>query len=249
MHMACLMQCVCFINSYRIQPIIFQIHTKGKNMVKLFKKESQVEEFGKQHVELVYKSISKFKEVMACFYVGEFEKLDKKVAEVSKLEHDADIIRRQMEIEYYNGAFLPFDREDRIVLAELVDSVADMAEETAYQICLSRLQFPSKGQGDFEKFIDVIYDTVSVLKVCIEKLDVDLGEAIAKAHEVEDLEDDADIIERKIVKTLYQLYREEKIDILTLMELKNITKKLGNIVDRAENASDRALIIAAKRRG
>lgn len=218
-------------------------------MVKLFKKESQVEEFGKQHVKLVYKSMSKLKEVMACFYIGKFEELDKKVAELSKLEHDADIIRRQMEIEYYNGAFLPFDREDRIVLAELVDSVADMAEETAYQICLSRLQFPSKGQADFERFINVIYETVSVLKVCIEKLDVDLGEAIAKAHEVEDLEDEADAIERKIVKTLYQLYREEKIDILTLIELKNITKKLGTIVDRAENASDRALIIAAKRRG
>ena len=66
---------------------------------------------------------------------------------------------------------------------------------------------------------------------------------------MEDLEDDADVIERKILKTLYKLYREEKIDILTLMELKNITIKLGTIVDRAENASDRALIIAAKRRG
>ena len=33
------------------------------------------------------------------------------------------------------------------------------------------------------------------------------------------------------------------------MELRDITKMLGNIVDRAENASDRALIIATKRRG
>jgi predicted phosphate transport protein (TIGR00153 family) len=76
-----------------------------------------------------------------------------------------------------------------------------------------------------------------------------MGESIAKAHQVEDLEDDADIIERKITKTLYQLYKEDKIDILTLMELRDITKMLGNIVDRAENASDRALIIATKRRG
>lgn len=218
-------------------------------MVKLFGRESEVEKHGKVHVGLVYQSICKLREVMACFYESEFEKLDKKVAELSKLEHDADTIRRNMEIEYYNGAFLPFDREDRIVLAELVDSVADMAEETAYRICLSRLEFPSKGKGDFEKFMDVICYTVSVLRECIEKLDVDLRDAIAKAHEVEDLEDEADVLERKILKTLYQLYREEKIDILTLMELKNITIKLGTIVDRAENASDRALIIAAKRRG
>jgi uncharacterized protein len=222
---------------------------KSESMVKLFGKESKVEKHGKEHVEIVYESLIKLKEVMACFYTGDFVELDKKVGELSKMEHDADNIRRKMELEYYDGAFLPFDREDRIVLAELVDSVADMAEETAFGICLSRLNFPSKGQGDFEKFVDVIIKTISVLKDCIEKLDVDMRDAIHKAHEVEDLEDEADIIERKILKTLYQLYREDKIDILTLMELKNITIKLGTIVDRAENASDRALIIAAKRRG
>lgn len=218
-------------------------------MVKLFGKESQVEKCGQDHVEVVFKSVTKLKEVMACFYVGNFKKLDQKVYELSNLEHEADVIRRKMELEFYNGAFLPFDREDRIILAELVDSVSDMAESTGYSISLSRLNFPSKGQGDFEKFMDTIIDTVSLLKECIEKLDVDLGDSIAKAHQVEDLEDEADIIERKIIKTLYQLYKEEKIDILTLIELKNITTKMGNIVDRAENASDRALIIAAKRRG
>jgi predicted phosphate transport protein (TIGR00153 family) len=87
------------------------------------------------------------------------------------------------------------------------------------------------------------------LTLCVEKLDVDMGESVAKAHQVEYLEDEADAMERKIIKTLYNLYRDEKIDLFTLMELKNITIKLGTIVDRAENASDRALIIAAKRRG
>lgn len=218
-------------------------------MVKLFGKESKVEKYAREHVEIVYDSIIKLKEVMGCFYTDDFKKLDIKVAELSKLEHEADNIRRKMELEFYHGAFLPFDREDRIVLAELVDSVSDMAEETAYSIYLSRLKFPRNGQGDFERFMEVIINTVSVLKNCIRKLDSDMGDAIKKAHQVEDLEDKADEIERKILKTLYQLYRENKIDILTMMELKNITIKLGKIVDRAENASDRALIIAAKRRG
>ena len=218
-------------------------------MVKLFGRESQVEKFGKQHVELVYDCVKKLKEIMACFYQHEFDQVDEKVEELSKMEHKADVIRRQMEIQFYHGAFLPFDREDRIVLAELVDNVADMAQETGYRISLSRIHFPSKGQKDFENYIDVIIKSVSVLKECIENLDIDLGDAMAKAHEVEELEDKADVIVRKILKTLYQLYRDEKIGILTLMELNNIVLRLGNVVDRAEDASDRALIIAAKRRG
>jgi predicted phosphate transport protein (TIGR00153 family) len=65
---------------------------------------------------------------------------------------------------------------------------------------------------------------------------------------VEELEDKADVIERKIRKTIYQLYRDEKIGILTLIELNNVLT-LGNVADRAEDASDRALIMAAERYG
>ena len=79
-------------------------------MVKWFGKESVVEKHSKKHVELVYECIQKFKEVMDCFYQNEFDKMDEKVKAVTELEHKADIIRRQMEIEFFNGAFLPFDR-------------------------------------------------------------------------------------------------------------------------------------------
>ena len=51
--------------------------------------------------------------------------------ELSKLEHKADVLHRQMQKEYYHGAFLPFDREDRIVLAELLNNVVDWAEDAS----------------------------------------------------------------------------------------------------------------------
>lgn len=217
--------------------------------MKLFKKESQVENFAKKHVGLVNDSVKKLKDLMNYFYQNDFDKVNEKVNELAEIEHKADIIRRQIEIQFYNGAFLPFDREDRIVLTELVDNVSDMAQETAYNISLSRIHFPEKGKSDFEKFLNQICKSVTTLKECIDSLDDNLDNAVSKAHEVEVMEEEADIMERKILKTLYQLYRENKIGILTLIELKNITMRLGNVVDRAEDASDRALIIAAKRRG
>ncbi len=73
----------------------------------------------------------------------------KKWKKYPKLEHDADDIRRKMEIEFFKGAFLPFDREDRIILAEDVDSVADIIQETAFGICLARINFPSGYKEDF----------------------------------------------------------------------------------------------------
>ena len=207
-------------------------------MRNIFKRESQVEQYSKEHVDMVYESWSQLKILMEYFYNNEFDKVDKKVDVISKIEHDADDIRRKMEIEFYNGAFLPFDREDRIILAENVDSVADMCQETAFGICLSQIHFPKGYVNDFSDLIGSIQETVNALKKCIELLDEDLGKALQKAHEVEKLEDDVDKIERRILKRLYISYKNQEIDILTHIEIKSTVLRLGNIADRAENASD-----------
>lgn len=218
-------------------------------MRNLFKKESKVEEYSKVHVEMVYECLNQLKILMKNYYINDYKSIDKTVEEISRLEHEADEIRRKMEIEFFKGAFLPFDREDRIVLAEAVDSVADMTQETGYGICLSRVHFPDKFTDNFSDLTNSVYVTVSALKKCIELLDEDLGEALTMAHEVERLEDDVDKIERKILKKLYESYKNEEIDILTHIELKSTVLRLGNIADRAENASDRVPIIVAKRKG
>ena len=218
-------------------------------MRNLFKRESVVEQYSKEHVEMVYECLHQLNLLLEYFYKNDFEFIDKKVEEISKIEHDADDIRRKMEIEFFKGAFLPFDREDRIILAEEVDSVADIIQETAYGICLSRINFPTGYEEDFSDLMGSINETVTALKKCIELLDEDLGEALTKAHEVERLEDAVDKIERKILKRLYISYKNQEINILTQIELKSTVLRLGNIADRAENASDRIPIIVAKRKG
>jgi len=218
-------------------------------MRKLFGREIEVEKDSIEHVELVYSCVCKLKELMMHFCENEFDMVDRKVKEISRLENEADELRRKMEVEFYKGAFLPFGREDRIVLAELVDSVADMIQETAYGICLSRIKLPSTFRDDFLQLTDMICDTTLVLRECIKMLDVDLEAAVSKAHEVEEKEEMVNRIERVILRKIYKSYRKREFGILTLIELKDTVKRLGNIADRAENTSDRVLIIAAKRRG
>jgi len=218
-------------------------------MKNLFKRESKVEEYSKDHVETVYRCVNQLNVLMKHFYENDFESIEKTAHEIADLEHEADIIRRKMEIEFFNGAFLPFDREDRIILAEEVDSVADMTEETGFGICLSKINFPTIYKTDFMELTESVQNTVSALKKCIELLSEDLGQALDTAHEVESLEDVVDKIERKILRRLYEDYKKGEIDILTHIELKSTVLRIGNIADRAENASDRVPIIVAKRKG
>lgn len=218
-------------------------------MNRFFGKETEVEKYSKLHVRLVYECAHKLKDVMKHFYQHKFDLMDKEVEEITRYEHEADEIRRKMEVQFYQGAFLPFDREDRIILAELVDSVADATQSTAYAISIGRIDFPQEFEEDFIKLVDSSCNTVSVLKECIELLEKDLSAALDKAHEVEEFEEQGDLIERQIIHKLYDSYKTKKIDLFTFMELKNITEKIGNIADRSEDASDRIPIIVAKRKG
>ena len=43
------------------------------------------------------------------FYKGDFDAMESEVEEITQYEHEADEIRRKMEIQFYHGAFLPFD--------------------------------------------------------------------------------------------------------------------------------------------
>lgn len=218
-------------------------------MKKLFGRETNVENYSKLHVELVYGCVHQLKEVMEYFYNGNFDLMDIEVEEISRIEHEADEIRRKMEIEFYQGAFLPFDREDRIVLAELVDSVADATQSAAYAISLGKIKFPLSFKEDFIELVESSCEAVSVLRESVKILDTDLRVALDKAHEVEEKEEAGDKIERKIIPKIYEAYRNNEIDILTFIELKDITQKIGNIADRSEDASDRIPIIVAKRKG
>ena len=218
-------------------------------MKRFFGKETEVEKLSKLHVELVYQCAYKLIDVMEHYYGHDFEAMDDEVNEITRIEKEADEIRRKMEIEFFKGAFLPFDREDRINLAEHVDSVADAVESTAYAISLGKITFPEPFKEDFIELVKASCDAVSLLRDCIKMLDVDLGEALSKTHDIEEKEDEGDIIERRIISKLYESYRSEEISILKFIELKDITEKIGNIADRAEDASDRVPIIVAKRKG
>lgn len=218
-------------------------------MMKFFIRESKVERYTNEHLKKVHECYKKFEELMEAFYKGDCERVRELTREIAIIEHEADEIRRNMELEFYEGAFLPFDREDRIMLVESIDKVADAIESTAFTISLGKVGFPPEFKDHFTGMMDNIGKTVNALVECVELLEKDLGEAIAKAHEIERLEDETDILERNIIVGLYDAYRKNEIGVVKFLDLKEITRKLGNIADRAEDASDRALIIAAKRRG
>ncbi len=207
------------------------------------RKESRVKETISQHLEEVQSCLRVFKDMMDAYLDGnEFEELSYQVHE---REHDADKIRREIEREIYEGAFLPLFREDYITLVELIDKVANRAETVSDIVAQQHPHIPEEMRPGLKKMTATVLECFDPLVGIIEAFDSDWEEASRLAREVEELEQTVDQHEWNMIKELFEREDMELAEKLLARDLIHFT---ASISDRMEDASDRIDIMLVKRK-
>lgn len=199
-----------------------------------------------RHLEAVESTIIKLRELVEAYINGEIEKAESLMSEVEELERKADNLRREIETMLYQGAFLPVNRGDYARLSELVDSVADAAESAAHSLILAKPKVPADLKQEILKLLDYSLRTYQLLEEAVKALNTDVDEAIEYAKKTEIAEEDADKIEYSLLRKVFE---SEKITTFAKIIWDKAITKIGDIADRAEDASDQVLIMALKRRG
>ena len=96
------------------------------------KKENRVVEDILRHIKLLCSACESFRDAVKSDDRGHMQK-------VMDLERQGDEIRREILSHIYEGAFLPYLRPDLCRFVELVDSIFDLLEDTAYHYLDARL--------------------------------------------------------------------------------------------------------------
>ncbi|MEM1689771.1 MAG: DUF47 family protein [Candidatus Hadarchaeales archaeon] len=218
------------------------------------KLEKQAFEILKNNSEIVLEVVKKFEEVVrAYFKEWNLEKAEKLGRELSSLETRADKGRRDFITLLTRGAFIPAFRGDLAWLAERLDRVADTAEGAMRTLLLREslikelksLSAKNKRVAQWkEKFMTmagVITQTAEMLSNSVKALERNVDEAIRIARSVDDLEHEVDLIEHEIVEELYEM--EKLFKPLSVVQLAEIIRRMGNIADRAEDMSDSIAIL------
>ncbi|MEM2251045.1 MAG: DUF47 family protein [Candidatus Hadarchaeales archaeon] len=218
------------------------------------KLEKQAFEILKNNSEIVLEVVKKFEEVVrAYFKEWNLEKAEKLGRELSSLETRADKGRRDFIALLTRGAFIPAFRGDLAWLAERLDRVADTAEGAMRTLLLREslikelksLSAKNKRVAQWkEKFMTmagVITQTAEMLSNSVKALERNVDEAIRIARSVDDLEHEVDLIEHEIVEELYEM--EKLFKPLSVVQLAEIIRRMGNIADRAEDMSDSIAIL------
>jgi uncharacterized protein len=162
---------------------------------------------------------------------------------IHELEHEADDVRRAIQAAMAAGAFLPFYREDYILLAELIDKVANRAVEFSKSLVLEMPRIPEELHGDFRLLARSVYETFMPFQEVASALFDDPSLALADAEQVSAGEQTSDSIEWKMRKRIYDRTDMERAEQLIASRA---IQRISDISDAIENAADKVRVIVTK---
>lgn len=211
--------------------------------MKLFfgKKEKKIINMFKDHLEKVEEGIELLDDLVHAYIKKEnFKQLCEKI---SQIENQADILRRDIEKEMYNGGFLPNFRGDLLGIIENVDKVMNKTESVSDIFYYEGPFIPEELAEEFVKLSEEIIKTYKNLKSAIEFIFDNIDNASEIIKKVETSEHNADIHEKNIKETVFKM----NLALSQKLHIKQVCENMGDIADRAENTSDRLNILLMKR--
>lgn len=209
--------------------------------------------FGKSPFEPLYQHMLKVKEcvnlvrpLMEAFLDGDREKLKDIAKEIFKMEHEADLVKKEIRSSLPKSVFLPVARGDVLSFLKEQDNIADSAEDLAVLLTLRETHVPEDFKPELRDLVNKVLDTYEMaMKVSSEiKLLAETSFGGAEAHKVMDLieklkekEWEADKAQMKAAKKMFSM--EKELDPVSVVMWMNIFKELGILANHAENTGDR----------
>ncbi len=186
-----------------------------------------------------------FKEAIEDYLNANHEKLQKRIDEISLLEHDADKKRRDIRYQLYTEMLIPESRGDVLGLLETSDNVLDIMKHTVTQLCIERPEIPDFLKQDFIDLAQASTDAVSSLVKADLAYFRDTKMVNNYINKVTFYEREADTCEIEIYRKIFQ---SEKItDLGHKNHLKYFAAAIANVSDEAQEVSERLSVSVIKR--
>ncbi|SEK69376.1 hypothetical protein SAMN05216262_102130 [Colwellia chukchiensis] len=207
-----------------------------------------------KHIRIVYKCCNQLVPFFAAVTEEDWSSAGKIRTKISKLERDADDLKREIRLELPGGLFMPIERADLLELLTQQDKIANRAKDIAGRIFGRKLTIPTELQAPFLAYLARSIDAAEKAADAINELD-GLLETGFRGREVElinkmigqldDIEDDTDDMQVKLRKDLLTI--EKDLNCVDVMFLYQIIDWVGDLADLAERVGARLEILLARK--
>ncbi|GAA5216920.1 TIGR00153 family protein [Corallincola platygyrae] len=172
---------------------------------------------------------------------------------ISKMEKEADALKREIRLTLPGGLFMPVERTDMLELLTQQDKIANIVKDIAGRVIGREMTIPEAMADDFEAYVARCLDATAQAKKAINELDelletgfrgreVDLVEKMI--HELDLIEDDTDSMQIKLRRQLRDM--EPDLNPIDVMFLYRIIEWVGDVADQAERVGARLELMLAR---
>lgn len=164
------------------------------------------------HMKKVALCMERLSDIFKAFSKMDMEKIEKLVADLSRMEHEADLTKNDIRNHLPKSIFLPIDRAHFLEILSVQDSIADKAEEVGILLTLRPLDnfrnFTEDMVAFFKKTELVFLDAKHIIEEIDELLESSFGGIEAEkvkemVEQTANKEHEADKMRRELMKQLF----------------------------------------------
>jgi len=185
------------------------------------------------------------------YYTGDYKGFSEITKKVSKLEHEADIIKGNLRNHLPTHLFMPVDKGKFLWALREQDAILDHAENLAHMLDMRHTIIPKSIQELFIEHVNLIMKTISAMEEAVVNIRDLVETSFVKRereqtkeyiYKIHELENEADKKKYEMTKEIYKL--EKNLKPMDVYHLLKIADWVDDIADHAENVSDwlRAMI-------
>jgi uncharacterized protein len=150
--------------------------------------------------------------------------------DVKQLEHAADEVVSRLLLTVNSMFVTPYDREDLVELAFLIDDIADVAESAAELLGLYGVETPTRQSFELCALLVRATEQLATLLAGLRRLRGSAPQIVG----IKEIDDEADAVARAARASLF---KDDRIDPVIVIRWKDIYEALEDAVDTCETAA------------
>lgn len=206
-----------------------------------------------QHMHTSYHCAKQLYPLFEAALHHDWDKANEIKDKITKLEREADLIKRDLRLHLPTGLFLPVARTDLLELLSVQDHIANKAQDIAGLMLGRKMNIPKALHALFMPFLSRCLDAAKLACKAINELDelLETGFRGSEVRIVEDMifsldevEHDCDEQQSELRHRLFELEKElSAIDVIFLYKL---IQWIGDLADYAQIVGGRLQILIAR---
>ena len=193
------------------------------------------------HMEKVAECIDYIPQVLDAHRRQEIETVQSLAKKISRLEHEADIIKHDIRNNLPRGLFMPVDRVNLLQILNTQDTIANSAENVGVLLTFKQIESFNDFEIKFDNFVSKCLESFRLARDIIDQLDelLETGFGGSEAQTVREIVDmvafkehETDVAQGELLREL--LAHEDIVSYGDFFLWTKIIRQIANIADRSE---------------